>query len=114
MKHETLKTEPVNLNEVKAELEKIKKRDKELNFRAQKTLEYAQQMAKLGIEKAKELYKKLEGLKIPRLKDNHFHKIIDILPKTEEEVKVVVQGFNIAVTKENCKKIADIVKAFMD
>ena len=113
MRYDISETEPVNLNEVKEELEEIKKRDKELNFRAQKTLEYAQQVAKLGKEKADELKKKLEGLKISRLKEIHIQKIIDILPTREEDVKVVLQGYNITLTKENYKKIADTVKAFV-
>lgn len=112
MKYDITETEPVNLNEVKEELEKIKKRDKELNFRAQKTLEYAQQVAKLGKEKADELKKKLEGLKISRLKEIHIQKIIDILPTREDDVKVVLQGYNLTLTKENYKKIADVVKKF--
>ena len=112
MRYDISETEPVNLNEVKEELEEIKKRDKELNFRAQKTLEYAQQVAKLGKEKADELKKKLEGLKISRLKEIHIQKIIDILPTREEDVKVVLQGYNITLTKENYKKIADTVKGF--
>ncbi len=113
MKHEVLESTPVNLYEVKEELEKIKKRDKELNFRAQKALEYVNQVAKLGKEKADELNKKIEGLKIPRLREPQIQKIIDILPNTEEEVKVVLQGFNVTITKENCKKIGDIVKGFV-
>ena len=80
MKHEIIEQKPINLNEVKEELEKIKKRDEELNFRAQKTYEYTQQVAKLG-KKAKELYEKLEKLSVSRLRDIHLHKIIDTLPK---------------------------------
>ena len=112
MKHEIIEQEPVNLNEVKEELENVKKRDKELNFRAQKTMEYVQQTAKLGKDKADELKKKLEGLKISRLKEIHIQKIIDILPTKEEDVKVILQGYNLTLTKENCKKIADVVKGF--
>lgn len=113
MRYKILETIPVNLNEVKEELESIKKRDKELNFRAQKTYEYTQQIAKIGKTKAAELYKKIEALDVSRLKDIHIHKIIDVLPKSEEEVKVVMQGYNTTVTKENCKKIADTVKEFL-
>ncbi|HDD70870.1 MAG TPA: hypothetical protein ENF94_01775 [Candidatus Woesearchaeota archaeon] len=112
MKHEIIGTKPINLYEVKETLEKIQKRDEELNFRAQKTMEYVQQVAKLGKEKAAELFKKIESLNVPRLKEQHINKIIDILPKTEEEVKVVMQGYNVTVSKENCKKIAEVVEGF--
>ena len=67
----------------------------------------------IEVSKADELKKKLEGLKISRLKEIHIQKIIDILPTREEDVKVVLQGYNITLTKENYKKIADTVKAFV-
>ena len=35
---------PINMHQLKNELEKIKKRDKELNFRANKTEEYLHQV----------------------------------------------------------------------
>ena len=109
---EILGQEPVDMAELKAELEKIKKRDKELGFRAQKTLDYLNQFSRLGKEKAKELYGKLEKLKIPRLKEKHFYKIIDIMPKDPKDVKGVLQGYNITITNESCKKITNLIAEY--
>lgn len=99
--------------EVKEELEKTKKTDKELSFRAKKTEEYLNQMLQLKPEKAKELASKLEGLNIPRLKDMHIKKIVDIIPKTVDELKVIIQAYPISVSNENMKKITETVASFL-
>jgi DNA-directed RNA polymerase subunit F len=112
MKHKIIETIPINLDQTKEELEKIKKRDKELNFRAQKTQEYIQTLSRQGIKKIEELQKKLTDLNIPRFKEPHIQKLLDILPTKEEEVKSTLQGYSITLTKENAKKIADTIKEF--
>ncbi len=102
---------PISMNELKKELEKIKKRDKELNFRATKTEEYLQQIS--SSKKADELYEKLSKLNIPRLKEQHIRKIIDILPTTLRDLKVVLQGYTLTVNNDNIKKIADAIIKFV-
>lgn len=105
---------PINIAHLKKELEKIKKRDNELNFRANKTDEYIKQIVSLDVEKAEELYKKIENLKIPRFKDLYIHKIIDLMPTTIESLKVTIQGYAITVNNENLKKIVEIVNEFSE
>ena len=102
---------PISMYELKKELEKIKKRDKELNFRAAKTEEYLQQITTL--KKSGELYEKMVKLNIPRLRDQHIKKIIDILPATVKDLKVVLQGYTLTINNENAKKIIDVVNKFI-
>jgi DNA-directed RNA polymerase subunit F len=113
MKPTILNETPISMSEVKSELSRIKKRDEELNFRSAKTEEYLNQFSPLSSAKVEELKKKLEGLKIPRLKPEHIVKIIDILPGTLDDVKAFLQGQTITVTQENQKKIADAVAGFL-
>jgi len=108
-----LSEEPMSLSEVKESLDEIKKRDKELTFRANKTEEYVNQFAILGIKKATELEEKLTALNIPRLKPLHIKKVVDILPKTANEVKVLLQGYTVTVKADHIKKIADTVAGFV-
>lgn len=103
---------PITMVELKEELTKIKKRDKELNFRSNKTLEYLSVFAKMTPQKAIELEQKLEKLNIPRLKDFQIKKIIDILPKTVEDLKVILQGYTLTVSSENIKKIVSLIDSF--
>ncbi len=95
--------------EMKDELAKIKKRDEELNFRVQKTEEYLNTFVKLKPKEAKELIDKLNKLNIPRMSDKIVYKIIDILPRTVDELKIVLQGYTITVNNDNMKKIVKTI-----
>ena len=68
---------PLNIVEVKEMLRKIKERDEELNFRAQKTAEYLEAIQTIKPKQAKELKEKLEALEIPRVKEAQVQKIIE-------------------------------------
>jgi len=104
----------LNIVEVKEMLKKIKERDQELNFRAQKTAEYLDAISTIKPKQAKELKEKLLGMEIPRVKEMHVQKIIDIMPKTPEGVKTVFSGLNISITADNVKKIADAVNEYSE
>jgi len=99
--------------ELKDELAKIKKRDPELNFRVQKTEEYINVFVALKPKQAKELVGKLTKLNVPRMGDKILYKIVDILPRTVEELKVVLQGYPVTVNNDNMKKIAKTVAEFL-
>ena len=109
---EILGKAPMTLSEVKSELEKIQKRDGDLTFRGNKTLEYVQQLAPLGPKKAKELTKKIQDLNIPRLKEEHIAKLIDLKPKTGDEVKMVLQAFTLTLKDDAAKKLADTISTY--
>lgn len=104
---------PITMAELKNELAKIRKRDKDLNFRANKTEEYLKNFNVLDAKKAEELYEKIVKLDIPRLKDTHMKKIVDILPKTVEDLKVVLEAYPITVTQDNMKKIVSLVANYL-
>ena len=105
---------PLNIVEVKEMLKKIKDRDTELNFRAQKTAEYLDAINTIKPKSAKELKEKLTELEIPRIKEVQIQKIIDIMPLTAEGVKTIVSGFNISVTADNVKKVVSLVNEYAE
>jgi len=109
VKPEVIDEKPINLYILKKELDSAKKGTEELNFRAQRTDEYLQQFAEITPKKAEELYEKIVKLKIPRIKDSHIHKVIDVLPKTVDELKVVLQGYTLTINNDNMKKIVSAV-----
>lgn len=113
-KPEIINEIPVSMVELKEELDKIKARDKELNFRANKTEEYINQFINLNSKKMKELVEKINKLKIPRLKDQHINKIIDILPRKPEDLKALLQGYTITVNNENLKKIVNVINDLVE
>ena len=102
----------MSMYQLKKELEKIKKRDSELNFRANRTEEYLHQIATL--KNSEELFEKIMKLNIPRLKEQHIHKIIDVAPTTVNDLKVVLQGYTITLNNESMKKIVDTINEFLE
>ena len=104
---------PISIYDLNTEIKNIKKRDKELSLRTAKTEEYLHHCVVLKQNEAKELEKSLNALKIPRLKDMHVKKILDILPASLEELKVTLQGYTLTVSKDNMEKIVSVVKKFL-
>ncbi|PIN81266.1 hypothetical protein COV13_01785 [Candidatus Woesearchaeota archaeon CG10_big_fil_rev_8_21_14_0_10_32_9] len=108
-KVEVLEKIPVSLPELKSELTAIEKRDSELGFRAGKTKEYVNAFADLSKTAFSDLKKQLDALQIPRLKEDHIVKILDVRPKSVDELNVVLQGYTLTVSKENMKSIIDVL-----
>jgi len=102
---EVLEEKPISMAEMKVLLKGIKERDEELSFRGNKTEEYLGQFVDISDKKALETIQNIRELNIPRLKDEHIVKIVDIWPGNMEELKVVLQGYTITVSKENMEKI---------
>ena len=102
----------MSMYQLKKELEKIKKRDNELNFRPNRTEVYLHQVATL--KNPAELFEKIMKLNIPRLKEQHIHKIIDVAPTTVNDLKVVLQGYTITLNNESMKKIVDTINEFLE
>lgn len=108
-----IEEESITMSELKDALHKIKKRDEELGFRAGKTEEYLESFQLLKEKEAKELFAKIEKLNIPRFKKEYIDKMVDLLPESGDDVKMILQGYPLTITKENCDKIAKVIKGFL-
>lgn len=108
-----LEKKPINMVELKHELGVIKKRDGELTFRGNKTEEYINDFVKLSRKDANELVEKLRKLNISRLKDEFIHKIVDLLPLTVAELKVILQGYTLSLPNTDLEKIMVVVKGYL-
>ena len=106
-----LSEKPLNMHQLKEELDKIKKRDKELNFSANKTEEYISQFA--STKNYDKLADKITKLNIPRLRDQHIAKIIDIMPTTIDDLKVILQGYTVTLNQDSIKKIITTITEFL-
>ena len=112
MKAEILSEQPISLVDLKKEIKRIKKRDKEPNFRVTKMEEQLNQFVQLTQKDADELEKEIQKLNVPRLKDIHIKKIIDLLPASVDHLKVILQGYTLTVNQENMKKIVAVTKKY--
>lgn len=110
MKPEVLEKEPMNLVEVKKALQGVKSDEEELNFRAAKTEEYVQEFARIKPKQAEELVKKLLDLGITRFKEKQAHKMVDLLPRTDKQVKMILSTYHMTIPNEDIKKILDTIE----
>ena len=102
----------LSLADAKVILAKIEKRDEEMNYLSNKAKEYLDNFTILTLKKKEELKKILEGLNLTRLKEDHIMKIIDFLPKTVEELKIVLQAYPLSMPKKDQEAIVKAVKDF--
>lgn len=105
--------EPLSMADLHTEVKKIEKRDTAVNFRVSKVGEYLSRFLTLKAAEHAELVKKLTALDIPRLKEQHIIKIADLTPTTAEDIKMVLQGYPLSISSDNLKKIAGVVKEFV-
>lgn len=103
---------PLSLSDVKGILVKIEKRDQELSYRSTKAKEYLESFIPLDDKKKEELFGKLHNLKQTRLKDEHMMKIVDFLPTTVDELKIILQSYPLSLPKKDMETIVGVVKDF--
>ena len=108
-----IEEKPLCLADVQAHLHRLEKRDQELGFIAAKCKGYVEDFVTLSLEKKEELFKKLRGLQLTRLKEEHFAKIVDFLPKTVNELKIVLQAYPLSIPKKDQEAVVEIVKEFV-
>ena len=104
---------PICIAEVKEHLTAIKDKEGELNYRAGRAFEYLEQFSKLSVKDAKALMKAITELNVPRLKEQHIVKLVDVLPTTAKDVKTVLQGYAVTVTNENLDKVAAAISEYV-
>ncbi|MDD5132937.1 MAG: hypothetical protein PHD81_03625 [Candidatus Nanoarchaeia archaeon] len=104
---DVIEEKPLSMAEVKEKLAN----DKELTPRGTKTLEYLKATSLIKSNKAEELKEKLKNLDIQRLKDKHIIKIIDILPKEMDSLKVILSQ-DVTLKQEDLQKILELVNSY--
>lgn len=102
--------EPLTQVEVRAIMNKVEQRDEELSYVGKKVKEHLYAFVNITEEQKKEVYDKLLALDNKRLKEEHYVKIIDFLPKTVDELKTVLQGYPLSLPKKDQEAIVAIVK----
>ncbi|MDD2678853.1 MAG: hypothetical protein PHT91_03210 [Candidatus Nanoarchaeia archaeon] len=94
----------------KAEIKKILSERKDVELEQKLAKEHAGNYKKVRIDKALKMKKELRDLGNPKLKDDLIVKIIDILPASLDELKLVLQMSLIPFTDEEIEKVFELVK----
>jgi len=98
----------VSLPEVFEILEKEKKG--ELEYSQRLAYDYAQKFGALDAEKARKM--KEELLQIEKINEQHAVAIIDLMPKTKEDVELLFQKTRIRLEDSDISKVLEIVKKY--
>lgn len=101
---------PVSAVELKEKLEAIKKRDKEIGTKATKTIEYLNTFVSVKPKEAENIKKNIMNLNISRLKERHIAKIVDLMPKDVESLKMLFVGENLTLKQEDLNKIFEAIQ----
>ncbi|MGV8086420.1 MAG: hypothetical protein ACP5N1_02195 [Candidatus Woesearchaeota archaeon] len=104
---------PICMAELKEEIKNIKKRDDELSFRTAKVSEQVDVLKVLKLKDAEEIIEKIQKLNVPRLKDAHICKIIDLTPQTLVELKNIIQSYGLTITNDNLEKILETLAEYL-
>lgn len=107
-----IEEKPMSMAEVRDYLEDLKKEKKELNFRENKSLTYINTFVKIKSKDAEKLKEELSKLDIARLKEKYIIKIIDILPKNIDELRMILSGEEVTLKSEDLNKIIEIVNKY--
>ncbi len=103
-----LEEAPITLAHLKEKLEALEKEEK-LSFRGEKTKAYLEGFITLSGKEAQKLHEEVAALNIPRLKERHIVKVLDIMPKDLDSMKVLFSGDNITISDEDLKKILNVI-----
>lgn len=99
-------TKPVPIVEVKKMLADVKKDRETLTYEQNVSLEYAKEFAAGTPAKVEKAIAQLTEL---GMDERLAVKMIDVLPKTREDVELVFEKERFPLTEEKIKKIVDIV-----
>lgn len=102
---ENLGEKPLPVTEVKRLLEKRKK-EGELTYEQKVSLEYAQEFGKAAQTKVS---KAIEDLASQGIDERIAVQIVNVQPKTKEEVKLIFEKVRSRISEDQVKKILDIV-----
>ncbi|MEM3364219.1 MAG: RNA polymerase Rpb4 family protein [Candidatus Micrarchaeia archaeon] len=86
-----------------------RQKEGELGFEQKATLDYAQKYSHVSVAKAHELMHKIADLQFAS--EAMAVKLIDLMPKTEEEVKLIFQQEKRDITSAQAKQVLDILSA---
>ncbi len=98
------------LVDVKETLSDIEKRDGQLNYLSTKVKDYVDLFVTLSPKKKEELQKKLMDLNLTRLREDHVAKIIDFLPTTVNDLKIVLQAYPLSMPKKDQESIVQVIQ----
>ncbi len=105
---EVMKEAPVTLVELKDKLGALEKEGK-LSFRGEKTKAYLDSFVSTDLKEIQEVAEKIKALDIPRFKQRHVVKVLDVMPTDIDSLRMLFSNETITIKEEDLKKILDVI-----
>lgn len=105
----TIGIKPVSTTEAKEIMLKLEK-EKELSYEQKLALEHLKKFSKLKPSELKSLKDELNS--IIRVSDETLVQILNILPKTADELRLIFVKEKFSVKEEEIKKILEVLKKY--
>ena len=103
-------TKPIGMPEAKAIMDKNDK-DKELTYEQKLATEHLNKFTVLEPAKAKKLLEEISD--VLRMSDETKIQILNLLPKTPDELRMIFTRENFSLKDNETKKILEIVKKYL-
>jgi DNA-directed RNA polymerase subunit F len=100
----------VTISEVKNILKKIEKQRPELTYEQRIALEHSNKFSKLTNQKSKELIKDL--IKLEFIEEIHAYKIVDLIPKSSEDIKTIFAKERLNLDENKIKEIIKLINKY--
>jgi len=103
-------TKPVSMAEAKNVMASIEK-DKELSYEQKLALEHLNKFTALDASEAKKLLEEISG--VLRMSEETKIQILNLLPKTPDELRMIFTRENFSLKDNEIKKILEIIKKYL-
>jgi DNA-directed RNA polymerase subunit F len=100
---------PLPLAEV-LEILKQRKKEGELNYSQRTTYDYAQKVVELNLKKTQELLAEL--LKVEGLKESQAVALVDLMPKTVDDINLIFVKERTKLEETQAKQILEIIERY--
>ena len=105
-----INTEPVGMPEAKRIMSAIEA-DRELTYEQKLALEHLNKFTNLEPAKAKKLLEEVS--EVLRMSDETKIQILNLLPKTPDELRMIFTRENFSLKENEIKKILEIIKKYL-
>jgi DNA-directed RNA polymerase subunit F len=105
---QVLEESPLSLTDLKKSLKGLQA-EAPLSFRGEKTNTYLESFALYSDKESQEIVQKIAALNIPRLKDRHIVKVVDVMPKDLDSLRLLLSTETLTIKDEDLKKILDVI-----
>lgn len=105
---QVIEEKPLSVVDLKKALKDLQA-EAPLSYRGEKTNTYLEAFTFYSEKEAHDLMKKIIALEIPRLKDRHIVKIVDVMPSDLDSLRLLLSTETLTIKDEDLKKILDVI-----